>query len=111
MILLLFKQVRNSDQVLKVSNLSSIFYLESSHYSNSLLDYHLYRDLDHGVCFEVSMLGGLLNHFDLTVFINILHMYKSVIDLGFDGFVDINFSTVCFMYSNNDMITKGILTL
>nr|UAD87918.1 hypothetical protein [Gracilaria textorii] len=62
------------DNVLKVANFLSIFYLDPTSYSNSLFDYEYYKKLDDNCSVKISMFGGLLNYFDLMIFVKILYL-------------------------------------
>lgn len=91
----------NARDVLKVSNFFSVFYLHSCPYSNSVLDYELNCNYNFTTCVKISMFGGLLNHFDLTVFLSILYFYKSLGIVNFDNSIDVNFSDINFLLNNN----------
>nr|AAC04724.1 ORF1 [Gracilaria robusta] len=89
----------SAESVLKISNFLSM--LDKSSYSNSFLDYAYFYKLDDNCSVKISMFGGLLNYFDLMIFLKILYIYKSVSHLFSDGILDINFSDFDFMLSNN----------
>nr|YP_010196261.1 hypothetical protein LK014_pgp002 [Gracilaria caudata]UAD83658.1 hypothetical protein [Gracilaria caudata] len=71
------------ENVLKIANFLSIFYLDKSSYSNSLLDHEYLYQLDENSSVRISMFGGLLNYFDLMIFVKILHIYNKNISLKF----------------------------
>nr|YP_010198510.1 hypothetical protein LK037_pgp001 [Gracilaria pacifica]UAD86926.1 hypothetical protein [Gracilaria pacifica] len=58
-----------SENVLKISNFLSMFYLDKSSYSNSFCDYEYFYKLDDNCSIKISMLGVLLNDFDLMIFL------------------------------------------
>nr|CAA35700.1 unnamed protein product [Agarophyton chilense] len=89
------------NNVLKISNFLSIFYLHTPSYSDSVLDYEFNYSFNSNVSVKISMLGGLLNHFDLMVFLSILYAHKLDTILYPDNVVDINFSNISFMLSDN----------
>nr|YP_010199152.1 hypothetical protein LK225_pgp144 [Crassiphycus usneoides]UAD88601.1 hypothetical protein [Crassiphycus usneoides] len=89
------------EDVLKISNFLSIFSLDKSSYSSSFLNHEFNYSSDSTNFVKISMFGGLLNHFDLMVFLNILYAYKSFTTSPSDNIVDISFSTISFMLFDN----------
>nr|AXR86332.1 hypothetical protein [Gracilaria ferox] len=97
----LVKSSCSTRSVLKLSNFLAIFYLDTHSYSNLLLDYEYYYKLDNNFSVKISMFGGLLNYFDLMIFVKILYLYKSVSYCFSNGILDINFSDFNFILSDS----------
>nr|UAD87306.1 hypothetical protein [Gracilaria pacifica] len=65
----LIKVSCSAENVLKISNFLSMFYLDKFSYSNLFLDYEYFYTLNDKCSVKISMFGGLLNYFNLMIFL------------------------------------------
>nr|AAC04752.1 ORF1 [Agarophyton chilense] len=89
------------ENVLKVFNFFSCFFLDTCKYSGLLTDHEIVITSSHNSVIKISMFGGLLNYFDLMIFMGILYNYKLFSSYSMSNIVNINFSSFDTLLHDN----------